>query len=124
MGGVDLLDSLIALYRTKVRSRKWHHKIVLHMMGFTLVNVWLLYRRDCKDCGIPKKEVYTLLKFKAEVAKTWLRRSTEVLPHQCHQHLCIKTTLTIGLCGWRKRAGANTLAVTADNNCFMNFHKQ
>ncbi|KAK1882233.1 PiggyBac transposable element-derived protein 2 [Dissostichus eleginoides] len=68
MGGVDLLDSLIALYRTKIRSRKWYHKIVFHMMDFTLVNAWLLYRRDCKDCGIPKKEVYSLLKFKAEVA--------------------------------------------------------
>ena len=25
MGGVDLLDSLIALYRTKMRSKKWYH---------------------------------------------------------------------------------------------------
>nr|XP_033947791.1 piggyBac transposable element-derived protein 2-like [Pseudochaenichthys georgianus] len=65
MGGVDILDSLIALYRTKIRSRKWYHKIVFHMMDFTLVNEWLLSR---KDCGIPKKEVYSLLKFKAEVA--------------------------------------------------------
>lgn len=68
MGGVDLLDSLIALYRTKVRSRKWYHKIVFHLMDFTLVNAWLLYHRDCKDCGVPKKDVYSLLKFKAEVA--------------------------------------------------------
>uniref|UniRef100_A0A3P9JWZ2 PiggyBac transposable element-derived protein domain-containing protein n=1 Tax=Oryzias latipes TaxID=8090 RepID=A0A3P9JWZ2_ORYLA len=26
MGGVDLLDSLIALYRTKIRSKKWYHR--------------------------------------------------------------------------------------------------
>lgn len=68
MGGVDLLDSLIALYRTKTRSRKWYHRIVFHMLDFTLVNAWLLYRRDCMDCGIQRKGQQSLLKFKAEVA--------------------------------------------------------
>ncbi len=52
MGGVDLLDSLIVLYRMKIRSRKWYHRIVFNMLDFTLVNGWLLYRRDCMDCGI------------------------------------------------------------------------
>lgn len=52
VGGVELLDWLIALYRTKVKAMKWYHRIVLHMIDFTLVNVWLLYRRDF---GNPKK---------------------------------------------------------------------
>ncbi|MGH0160006.1 UNVERIFIED_CONTAM: hypothetical protein FKN15_038609 [Acipenser sinensis] len=62
MGGVDLQDSLIALYQTKIRSKKWYHRIVFHMMDFTLVQAWLLYRGDCRDCGIQKKEQlsYTL----------------------------------------------------------------
>ncbi|CAK6978168.1 unnamed protein product%2C partial [Scomber scombrus] len=28
MGGVDLLDSLIALYRNKIRSKKWFHRLI------------------------------------------------------------------------------------------------
>jgi len=27
MGGVDLIDSLIGLYRVKIRSRKWYHRL-------------------------------------------------------------------------------------------------
>ncbi|MGH0135024.1 UNVERIFIED_CONTAM: hypothetical protein FKN15_028398 [Acipenser sinensis] len=38
------------------------------MMDFTLVQAWLLYRRDCSDCGIQKKEQLSLLEFKTEVA--------------------------------------------------------
>uniref|UniRef100_A0A9J8BZG4 PiggyBac transposable element-derived protein domain-containing protein n=2 Tax=Cyprinus carpio TaxID=7962 RepID=A0A9J8BZG4_CYPCA len=68
MGGVDLLDSLIALYRTKIRSKKWYHRVVFHMFDFAVVEAWLLYRRDSRDCGIPPKDVSSLAKFKAEVA--------------------------------------------------------
>ena len=68
MGGVDLLDSLIALYRTKIRSKKWYHRIVFHMLDFTPVYAWLLYPKNCIDCSIKKKDQYSLLKFKTEVA--------------------------------------------------------
>ena len=27
MGGVDLIDSLIGLYRIKIQSRKWYHRL-------------------------------------------------------------------------------------------------
>ncbi|XP_039469062.1 piggyBac transposable element-derived protein 3-like [Oreochromis aureus] len=46
MGGVDLLDSLIALYRNKVRSKKWYHRLVFHFLDMIIVTTWLLYRRD------------------------------------------------------------------------------
>lgn len=38
MGGVDLLDSLIALYRKKIRSKKWYHRLMFH------------YRYDHRNC--------------------------------------------------------------------------
>ena len=49
-----------------MRSRKWHHRVMFHMRDFTIVEVWLLY---CWDCGIPKKDVYRLLKIEAKVAR-------------------------------------------------------
>lgn len=43
MGGVDLLDSLLALYRNKIRSKKWYHRLVFHFLGVIIVTTWLLY---------------------------------------------------------------------------------
>lgn len=37
MGGVDLLDSLIALYHTKIRSKKWYHRVTFHILDLTVV---------------------------------------------------------------------------------------
>lgn len=70
MGGVDLVDSLVALYRTTIRSKKWYHKIYFHLMDLCVVNSWLLYRRDCASCGVPKKEQFSLLQFKTDLAST------------------------------------------------------
>lgn len=68
MGGVDLMDSLIALYRTKIRSKKWYHRIVFHMLDLTTVESWLLYRRDCKDVGLTQNAQLSLLDFKIDIA--------------------------------------------------------
>ncbi|KAK3506388.1 hypothetical protein QTP70_019270, partial [Hemibagrus guttatus] len=32
MGSVDFLDLLIALYRTNIRSKKWYHRLVFHLI--------------------------------------------------------------------------------------------
>ncbi|MGH0114428.1 UNVERIFIED_CONTAM: hypothetical protein FKN15_015930 [Acipenser sinensis] len=54
--GVDLLDSLIALYRIKIRSKKWYHRLLFHFIDMTVVTSWLLYRRDCSAKGVPKAD--------------------------------------------------------------------
>lgn len=53
MGGVDLLDSLLGLYRIHIRSKKWYHRIFFHLVDLCVVNSWILYRRVCnqKDSG-------------------------------------------------------------------------
>ena len=66
MGGVDLLDSLLGLYRTRLRSKKWYHRIFFHFMDLTIVNAWLLYRR-CND------KAMRLLDFKMSVAEALCR---------------------------------------------------
>lgn len=69
MGGVDLLDSLIALYRTKIRSKKWYHRLVFHFLDLIVVTAWLLYRRDCEGNGMTKKEQMRLYTFKSYIAE-------------------------------------------------------
>ncbi|XP_050507404.1 piggyBac transposable element-derived protein 3-like isoform X1 [Diabrotica virgifera virgifera] len=69
MGGVDLIDSLLALYRTKIRSRKYYLRIFFHLMDMSVIIAWLMYRRASDDCGIPKRQL-SLYDFKADVAQS------------------------------------------------------
>jgi hypothetical protein len=62
------MDSLRALYRIKTRSKKWYLRNVFHLLDLTVVNAWLLYRRDCTDCGMNKTDQLSLLDFKSSVA--------------------------------------------------------
>ncbi|XP_076156111.1 piggyBac transposable element-derived protein 3 [Alosa pseudoharengus] len=68
MGGVDLLDSLIALYRTNIRSKKWYHRLVFHMIDLVVVTCWLIYRRDCADNGMTGSDHMRLYAFKSQIA--------------------------------------------------------
>ena len=68
MGGVDLLDSLIALYRTKIKSKKWYHRLVYHFVDMTVVQSLLLYRRDSNEMHVDQKDQQRLLQFKTEIA--------------------------------------------------------
>lgn len=81
MGGVDLLDSLISLYRIQIRLKKWYHKIFFHLLDLTVVNSWLLYRR----CGVrtADEKPLSLHDFKAKVAEGLCAAGKEVsLPSQ------------------------------------------
>ena len=45
MGGVDKADMLLSLYRSKMRSRKWYHNIVVHLIFLALINSFTVYRQ-------------------------------------------------------------------------------
>lgn len=72
MGGVDLMDSLIALYRIHIRSKKYYHKLFFHFIDVTVVNSWLIYRRDCENLQIPKNKIQSLQEFKMSIAEALL----------------------------------------------------
>jgi len=68
MEGVDLMDSLKALYRINIRSKKRYHRIFFHFLDVAVVNSWLLYRKDRELSKISQKDQLSLLQFKAEIA--------------------------------------------------------
>lgn len=84
--GVDLLDSLIALYPNKIRSNNWYHLLMFYFIDMTIVTAWLLYKRDCSSTGMRKEEQMKLYTFKsfishkacAKVERIWSVR--EVVP--------------------------------------------
>lgn len=69
MGGVDLADMLISLYRVDIQTRKrWYLKIITHCINICNVNAWLLYRRFSEQLQVPKKSQLTYLQFIKDVA--------------------------------------------------------
>ena len=61
MGGVDLCDILISLYRTNIKTKGWYIKILFHCVDISKVYTWNLYRRHCIQLRKPKKSQLTLL---------------------------------------------------------------
>ncbi|KAK3768972.1 hypothetical protein RRG08_054822 [Elysia crispata] len=44
MGGIDLHDSLTALYRYHIKSRRWYMYIFFYTFNMMVVNAWLRHR--------------------------------------------------------------------------------
>jgi len=51
MGGVDLSDMLIELYRIDIRGKKWYMRLFYYFLDLSVVNAWLLYRRHMGQQG-------------------------------------------------------------------------
>lgn len=62
MGGVDLVDRMVAHYPHGFKNKKWYLRVFFYFVNVTLVNAWLLFKEKTKHPS------YSLLKFKASVA--------------------------------------------------------
>lgn len=69
MGGVDLCDMLLSLYRIKLKSNKWYMPIFHYLIKVAVTNGWLLYRRHHAmiNSGNLKKSI-SLLEFQISIA--------------------------------------------------------
>ena len=68
MGGVDLADMLIALYRTKIMvEKRWHLQVIFHALDICKIKGWLLYCRYCHEQAVPKTDQKSLLAFISEL---------------------------------------------------------
>ena len=69
MGGVDLADMLISLYRTRINTKKrWYLKLIFHCIDISKINAWLLYRSHCTQFKMPKNKQLSLRRFISQVA--------------------------------------------------------
>lgn len=69
MGGVDLLNQLMEVYRTWFKTKKWTLKVIIHFLDLAVVNSFFQYRRDCRILKISKKNTMDLLKFRMDLAE-------------------------------------------------------
>ncbi len=72
MGGVDLADMLIAIYRIPCRTKRWYLKVFWHLVDIAKVNAWILYKRHHQQTCFtnPKhsKNFLKLLEFSNDIA--------------------------------------------------------
>ena len=52
MGGLDLCDMLMSLYRIELGSKKWYIHVVYYCIGVAVTTSWVLYKRHCSQNGI------------------------------------------------------------------------
>lgn len=71
MGGVDLADMLIALYKTPYKSRRWYLGIFSQLIDICVNNAWLTYRRDNEALGNLKHD--NLKTFRTSLALSLLK---------------------------------------------------
>lgn len=71
MGGVDLADMLMELYKVNHRSNKWYMRLFYWCLGTAVTNSWLLYRKHLKICE-PNTKHMPLITFQMEIANELL----------------------------------------------------
>lgn len=75
MGGVDIADMLTALYRIRMKTRRWYMSIFAQLLDIALNNNWLLHRRDCLQLGNENK--LSLKKFRIQAALALIKTNTK-----------------------------------------------
>ncbi|XP_065658778.1 piggyBac transposable element-derived protein 2-like [Hydra vulgaris] len=73
MGGVDLADMLIALYRTEVKTRRWYIKVFWHFVDVAKVNAWILYKRHYQQLGLPINKHQALAEFTVDISNALIQ---------------------------------------------------
>ena len=72
MGGIDLVDRMISLYRIRARSNKWTVRTIHHLLDLALANAWILYRQDQIARKAKRCDILQYMDFKMLVARRFL----------------------------------------------------
>lgn len=75
MGGVDLFDMLMSLYRVDHKSIKWYRRVFLWAINVAVVNGWLLYRRHFQQQSQPARLQLDLIHFTAAISEALIYRN-------------------------------------------------
>lgn len=75
MGGVDLADMLVSLYRTGLKSHRWYLAVFSQLLDISVNNAWLLYRREFEELNNDLNFKHMPLKqFRTSIAKTLINQ--------------------------------------------------
>ena len=70
MGGIDLSDILVHLYKTPAKSRRWYFPLFGYILDLCIANSLLVYKRDC---GLLNEKPLCLKRFRLAVAHSLIK---------------------------------------------------
>ena len=85
------MDSLVGLYRIKIRSKKYYHRLFFHFVDVTVVTCWLMYRRDCNSLGVPQNKHIPLMDFKNFIALALEKEGQVLSPKKGQPSLSVES---------------------------------
>lgn len=148
MGGVDLADMLISLYRIPLKTKRWYMIIFAQLLDICLNNAWLLHRKvyPTKPLKQFRLEVYESLikknrrnetkgvkdvKDERKIKNPVKPRPNEEVRYDQIGHF--PDSCSYGRCRHCKDGKTNVICVKCNQrlcfvagkrNCFLNFHKK
>ena len=75
MGGVDLFDMLMSLYKVDHKSTTWYRRIFLWALNLAVINGWLVYRRHANQLMLPGREQMDLIHFTASISEALVQQN-------------------------------------------------
>ncbi|KAM4549860.1 piggyBac transposable element-derived protein 3-like isoform 1-T1 [Fundulus diaphanus] len=76
IGGIDLSDMLVHLYKTPAKPRRWYIPLFGYILDLCIANSWLIYKRDC---GLLNQKLMSLKRFRLAVAHS-LNQANKPVP--------------------------------------------
>ena len=73
MGGADLANMFISLYRTPYKGKRWYLRVLFHCVDISKVNAWVFYRRHCWQLDVPVKKQMKQLNFIQSIIESLLK---------------------------------------------------
>lgn len=67
MGGVDLLDAILARLKITIKSKKWYIRLFYHFIDMALGNSWILFKKICTTKQSDQEKI-TFFEFRKQVA--------------------------------------------------------
>ena len=145
------MDSLSALYKQHMKSRRWYMYIFWHTVIISVVNSWLHYKRHCrllevnpmKLCDFASEIAEGLIEYKAKIGRPLVssppvkpptnrptKRPADVIRKDGTNHLPIwdekRQRCKLSGCdgfSYIKCCRCNMhLCLNKDRNCFVTFH--
>uniref|UniRef100_A0A3P9ISN6 PiggyBac transposable element-derived protein domain-containing protein n=1 Tax=Oryzias latipes TaxID=8090 RepID=A0A3P9ISN6_ORYLA len=133
MGGIDLSDMLVHLYKIPAKSKRWYLPLFGYIIDLCVTNSWLVYKRDC---DLLKQKPMSLKKFRLAVAHSHTPRPPRPKPQpdvrydnmghwplHCDKrgrcNVCPK-----GVSRWRCQKCDVFLCLNSNRECFVKYHQK
>lgn len=133
MGGVDLMDQMVATYRTRMRQKKWYWPIFSYFLDVSVVNAWLIMRKVLPN----DDKTQSLLKFRRGISLSLLKnhgtpsrrgRQPNDPSIDCrfdgrnHWIISVPTEKKCRHCGGKAKFMCQKCEVGLHRKCFKNYH--